>query len=75
VNPLNNNNGLLNISGTNGSNNHDGFVPTQKLGARNKWDITNVDITKTLIPNQTLLAGQVNSAETGDGVQLLAVGT
>lgn len=75
VDPLNSNNGLLNINGTNGNNNHDGFVPTQKLGARNKWDITNVDITKTLIPNQTLLAGQVNSAETGDGVQLLAVGT
>lgn len=73
VNPLSDNNGLININGTNGSNNHDGFVPIQKLGARNKWDITNVDITKTLVPNQTLLAGQVNSAESGDGVQLLAV--
>ncbi|MCU9814245.1 hypothetical protein [Paraclostridium sp. AKS73] len=73
VNPLNINNGLINISGTNGSNNHDGFVPIQKLGARNKWDITNVDITKTIVPNQTLLAGQVNSSVIGDGVQLVAV--
>ncbi|MDO7203737.1 hypothetical protein Q5M85_05720 [Paraclostridium bifermentans] len=53
--------------------NHDGFVPIQKLGARNKWDITNIDITKTIVPNQTLLAGQVNSAIVGDGVQLVAV--
>ena len=73
--PLNLNNGLLNINGTNGTNNNDGFVPTQKIGARNKWDITNVDITKTLIPNQTLLAGQITESETVDGVQLVALGT
>lgn len=73
VNPLSSNNGLINVNGTNGSNNHDGFVPIQKLGARNKWDITNIDITKTIVPNQTLLAGQVNSAIVGDGVQLVAV--
>lgn len=72
VNPLSDNNGLININGTNGTNNHDGFVPTQKLGARNKWDITNVDITKTLVANQTLLAGQANSADSGDGIQILA---
>ncbi|CEH32906.1 DUF7507 domain-containing protein [Romboutsia lituseburensis] len=72
--PLNSSNGLLNINGTNGNNNNDGFVPTQKLGARNKWDITNVDISNTLVTNQTLLAGQITEGQTGDGVQLVALG-
>lgn len=72
--PLNSSNGLLNINGTNGNNNNDGFVPTQKLDARNKWDITNVDISNTLVTNQTLLAGQITEGETGDGVQLVALG-
>ncbi|GFZ30003.1 hypothetical protein CSC2_05290 [Clostridium zeae] len=75
ANPLSSSNGLLNIIGTNGINNNDGFVPTQKLGARNKWDITNVDISKTLVPNQTLLAGQITEVVEGDGVQLVAIGT
>jgi uncharacterized repeat protein (TIGR01451 family) len=75
ANPLSDSNGLLNIVGTNGINNNDGFVPTQKLGARNKWDITNVDISKTLVPNQTLLAGQITEGAEGDGVQLVLVGT
>ncbi|WP_373600687.1 hypothetical protein [Paraclostridium bifermentans] len=74
ANPLSDNNGLLNINGTNGTNNNDGFVPTQLVGARNKWDITNVDITNTLVPNQTLLAGQITEGEFGDGVQLVALG-
>ncbi|GKU25135.1 DUF7507 domain-containing protein [Clostridium folliculivorans] len=73
--PLSDSNGLLNILGTNGGNNHDGFVPTQKLNGRNKWDIANVDISKTLVPNQTLLAGQITEGEEGDGVQLVVVGT
>ncbi|RDY28493.1 DUF11 domain-containing protein [Romboutsia weinsteinii] len=73
--PLSSSNGLLNIVGTNGINNNDGFVPTQSLGARNKWDITNVDITKSLITNQTLLAGQIISNGSGDGLQLVAMGT
>lgn len=74
ANPLSENNGLLNINGTNGTNNNDGFVPTQRIGARNKWDITNVDISKTLVPNQTLLASQITEGEIGDGVQLVALG-
>lgn len=73
--PLNSSNGLLNINGTNGSNNNDGFVPTQILGARNKWDITNVDISNTLVTNQTILAGQITTGELGDGIQLAAFGT
>lgn len=72
--PLSESNGMLNIIGTNGMNNHDGFLPMQKLGARNKWDITNADISKTLIPNQTLLAGQIIEGTEGDGVQLLVIG-
>ncbi|MGL6105484.1 DUF7507 domain-containing protein [Romboutsia sp.] len=73
--PLNSSNGLLNINGTNGTHNNDGFVPTQLVGARNKWDVTNVDISHTLVPNQTLLAGQIIEGEVGDGVQLVAIGT
>ena len=71
---LNPSNGLLNINGTNGTNNNDGFVPTQLVGARNKWDITNVDISNTLITNQTLIAGQITTGSIGDGVQLTALG-
>ncbi|BCN32025.1 DUF7507 domain-containing protein [Anaeromicropila herbilytica] len=74
VNPTSLTNGLLNIDGTNGTKNHDGFVPTQTMGARNKWDISNVDISKTLVTNQTLLAGQVTEETIGDGVQLVALG-
>ncbi|WP_252234457.1 hypothetical protein [Clostridium sp. ZS1] len=74
ANPLNSANGLLNINGTNGANNNDGFVPTQILGARNKWDITDVDISQTLITNQTLLAGEITENTTGDGVQLVGLG-
>ncbi|MGL4772781.1 MAG: hypothetical protein ACRC2K_04360, partial [Clostridium sp.] len=74
ANPLSESNGLLNINGTNGNKNHDGFVPKQTLGARNKWDITNVDISKTLVANQTLLAGQIISGAIGDGIELLAYG-
>ncbi|MCF0146794.1 MAG: DUF11 domain-containing protein [Clostridium sp.] len=73
--PLNNSNGLLNINGTNGVNNNDGFVPIQKIGARNKWDITNVNISNTLVTNQTLVAGQLTTAGTGDGIQLVVVGS
>lgn len=72
--PLNASNGLLNINGTNGINNNDGFVPTQKIGARNKWDITNVNISNTLVPNQTLIAGQITTSGNGDGIQLLGIG-
>ena len=72
--PLNISNGLLNVNGTNGNNNNDGFVPIQKLGGRNKWDITNVDISQTLVTNQTLLAGQITEGTEGDGVELVALG-
>lgn len=72
--PLNASNSLLNINGTNGVNNNDGFVPTQKIGARNKWDITNIDISNTLVTNQTLVAGQITTTGSGDGVQILVLG-
>lgn len=72
--PTSSSNGLLNINGTNGSNNNDAFVPTQLIGARNKWDMTDVDISSTLVPNQTLLAGQLTENQTGDGVQIVAMG-
>ncbi|MEG2983643.1 MAG: hypothetical protein RR835_03005 [Peptostreptococcaceae bacterium] len=75
ANPLSINNGILNVNGTNANKNNDGFIPTQTLGGRNKWDITSVDITNTLVPNQTLLAGQITSTGSGDGIQLVAVGS
>lgn len=74
-NPLSSNMGLIDASGTNGDKNHDAFVPTQVLGARNKWDITNVDISNTLVPNQSQLAMQLNATGTTDGVQVVALGT
>lgn len=75
ANPLSDSDGLLNINGTNGSNNNDGFVPTQTVGARNKFDITDVNISNTLVTNQTLLAGQIITGEAGDGIQLVSLGT
>ncbi|MDB3084653.1 hypothetical protein C4097_08830 [Clostridioides difficile] len=73
--PTSSSNGLLNISGTNATNNNDGFVPTQLVGARNKWDIVDVDISNTLITNQSLLATQITESVSGDGVQIVAFGT
>ncbi|MGL6105485.1 DUF7507 domain-containing protein, partial [Romboutsia sp.] len=72
--PLNTSNGLLNINGTNGNYNNDGFVPTQLVGARNKWDITNINISDILVTNQTLLVGEITEREEGDGIQLVALG-
>lgn len=75
ANPIDASNGLININGTNGNNNNDGFIPTQKVGARNKWDITNVSISNTLVANQSLIAGQITTGTSGDGIQLLVLGT
>lgn len=72
-NPLNSNMGLINITGTNGTNNNDAFVPTQIVGARNKWDMTGIDISNTLVANQTQLAFQVVSGQYS--VQIMSVGT
>lgn len=73
--PVNSSNGLLNINGTNGTHNNDGFVPMQAVGNRNKWDITNVDISNTLVTNQTIIAGQMTTSTDVDGIQLVALGT
>ncbi|MEG0671712.1 hypothetical protein [Clostridium sp.] len=69
---LNPNIGLIDISGTKGSENHDGFVPIQSVGARNKWDITCVDISNVLTVNQTQLAGQYTVSNTDDAIELVA---
>lgn len=74
ANPISKYRGLLDINGTNGNDNHDGFIPEQNIGARNKWDITNVDISKTLIKNQTLLAGQLTCNTENDGILVLMYG-
>ncbi|MGL5378611.1 DUF7507 domain-containing protein [Clostridium sp.] len=69
------NNGLINISGTNGTKNHNTFIPKQVIGGRNKWDITNIDISNTLVVNQNQLALQVSESSGLDGVMLVGVGT
>ena len=69
------NNGLININGTNGTINHDAFIPTQVVGARNKWDLTNIDISNSLVPNQNQLAIQVTESGGLDGVMLVGIGT
>lgn len=74
ANQLDSSNGLININGTRGTLNNDGFIPSQTIGNRNKWDITSVDISNTLIPNQTLLAGQITAGSETDGIQLVALG-
>lgn len=74
--PLNDNIGIIDVSGTNGSNNHDAFVPSQIIGARNKWDMTCIDISKELIQNQNQIAVQINTDNsTKDGIEMLAIGS
>lgn len=72
--PYNYNKGLIDISGTKGTINHDAFVPTQVVWARNKWDITCVDISNTLIVNQTQLSGQYTLSNTTNAIELVAFG-
>ncbi|WP_170272151.1 putative mucin/carbohydrate-binding domain-containing protein [Clostridium tarantellae] len=73
--PLDSNLGLINITGTNGTLNHDAFVPTQVLGGRNKWDLTNIDITNTLLTSQNQSNIQINESGIQDGIEILAFGT
>jgi uncharacterized repeat protein (TIGR01451 family) len=70
----NGNKGLIDISGTKGTVNHDAFVPTQVQGARNKWDITCVDISNSLIVNQTQLSGQYTLTNSENSIELVAFG-
>lgn len=72
-NPLSQSMGLIDIRGTNGSKNNDAFVPAQVVGARNKWDMTGIDISNTLVPNQTQLAFQLMSGQYS--VQIMSIGT
>lgn len=72
-NTLSSNMGIIDIRGTNGTNNNDGFIPRQVVGARNKWDMTGIDISNTLVPNQTQLAFQLISGQYS--VQIMSIGT
>jgi len=71
---LNSSKGLIDISGTKGTVNHNAFVPTQVVGARNKWDITCVDISNTLGENQTQLAGQYTINNPTGAIELIVLG-
>ena len=74
-NPIDTNVGLINISGTNGNKNYDGFVPTQVTGGRNKWDLTNINFSNSLVTNQNQLAIQLTESGTIDGVMIVETGT
>ncbi|MGV8980185.1 hypothetical protein [Clostridium sp.] len=74
-NPIDANVGLINISGTNGNKNHDGFVPTQVTGGRNKWDLTNINFSNSLVTNQNQLAIQLTESGAIDGVMIVDTGT
>ncbi|MBU3191605.1 DUF11 domain-containing protein [Clostridium bowmanii] len=74
-NPIDANVGLINISGTNGTKNHDGFVPTQVTGGRNKWDLTNINFSNSLVTNQNQLAIQLTESGAIDGVMIVESGT
>ena len=69
------NKGLLDITGTKGDLNHNAFAPSKILGARNKWDITSVDISHTLTANQTQLAAQYSISNTTSTINLVSFGT
>ena len=66
--PISENVGLIDISGTLGGMNHDAFVPLEVMGARNKWDLTNLDISNTLVPEQNILCVEITSSDPYDGI-------
>lgn len=65
--------GLIDITGTNGTSNNNAFIPSQVIGARNKWDMTAIDISNTLATDQTQLAFQLISGQYS--VQIMSIGT
>ncbi len=67
---INNNTGTLDISGTFGTSNS--APGTAASGARQGYDITNVDISATLLNNQTTAAAQ--GSTTGDQYMINALG-
>ncbi|GAB6930214.1 hypothetical protein JCM10914A_41970 [Paenibacillus sp. JCM 10914] len=70
---INDDNGLLDTSGTFGDRNQISGQPgTQIVGGRQSWDITNVDISQTLVNNQSSAVFQLRTG--GDGYSVLAVG-
>lgn len=73
--PLSNSDGLLNITGSNGSNNHDAFVPTQVISARNKWDMANLDLRNALSTTQTQVAVQYSQSVSSAGLEWVGMGS
>lgn len=73
--PLNSSVSLININGTNGTNNHDAFLPAQVVGARNKWDLTNINLINALTVNQNQLAIQFLENAQNSSVELTALGS
>lgn len=73
--PLSSSVSLINISGTNGTNNHNPFLPAQVIGARNKWDLTNINLVSSLAINQDQYAVQFLEDAPNSSVELTALGT
>ncbi|THF76202.1 DUF7507 domain-containing protein [Cohnella fermenti] len=70
---INDDSGNLDTSGTFGDRNQiNGQPGTQIVGGRQSWDITNVDISRTLANNQTSAVFQLRT--TNDGYSVLAIG-
>ena len=59
---INNENGLLDTSGTFGNRNADPFTSANTSACRQGWDITAVDLSSQLVPNQTTAAVRFTSS-------------
>ncbi|MUT64657.1 DUF11 domain-containing protein [Paenibacillus sp. NEAU-GSW1] len=70
---INDDSGNLDTSGTFGERNQiNGEPGTQIVGGRQSWDITNVDVSASLLNNQTSAEFQLRT--TNDGYSVIAVG-
>ncbi|WP_411553461.1 hypothetical protein [Paenibacillus lautus] len=70
---INDDSGNLDTTGTFGDRNQiNGQPGSQIVGGRQSWDITNVDISGTLVNNQTSAVFQLRTG--GDGYSVLAAG-
>ncbi|MEK5061634.1 DUF11 domain-containing protein, partial [Paenibacillus sp. FSL H7-0326] len=70
---INDDNGLLDTSGTFGDRNQIAGQPGRQIvGGRQSWDITNIDVSSTLSNSQTSAVFQLRTG--GDGYAVLAIG-
>lgn len=72
---LDENFGFIDANGTLGTYNHNAFLPTQIVGARNKLDLAGVSLSDSLHPQQDQLAIQIDTSNPISNIQLLALGS